>query len=328
MSQPLPKEESPPSKKKKQVEIVEYNQSLKEEWDCFVAEAKNSTFLHKRDYMDYHSDRFQDNSLLFYRGGQLIGLLPASLRDSILKSHEGLTYGGVISGIRLRAEIMLEIFHELVEYCSGKGIRRIVYKAIPYIYHQHLGEEDLFAMHQVGGKIFGRDISSTIDNSRTIDFTSNREGSIRKAAKNSIVLGQSDDYAPFMQILADLLKEKFDTTPTHTVEEIELLASRFPENISLHTATLDKELIAGAVVYKNHPVAHVQYIASTIQGLKLGAVELLLSSLIKDVYADWPYFDFGVSTDKAGVLNKSLIFNKESYGARAVCYDSYQIDIN
>ena len=47
--------------------------------------------------MEYHSDRFKDYSLLFYRDGQLVGLLPANIRNDTLFSHEGLTFGGVIA---------------------------------------------------------------------------------------------------------------------------------------------------------------------------------------------------------------------------------------
>ena len=43
------------------------------EWDNFVASAKNSTFLHMRPYMDYHSDRFNDYSLVAMKGGKIAG---------------------------------------------------------------------------------------------------------------------------------------------------------------------------------------------------------------------------------------------------------------
>ena len=41
-----------------------------------------------------------------------------------------------------------------------------------------------------------------------------------------------------------------------------------------------------------------------------------------------PYFDFGISTEDGGQdLNVGLIDNKESYGARAVAYDQYEVDV-
>lgn len=47
--------------------------------------------------MDYHADRFQDASLMIYRKGQLYALLPANRLNNILYSHQGLTYGGLIT---------------------------------------------------------------------------------------------------------------------------------------------------------------------------------------------------------------------------------------
>ncbi|MFW9606908.1 MAG: GNAT family N-acetyltransferase, partial [Prevotella sp.] len=72
-------------------EIRKYTADKKEEWNKFVNKAKNSTFLFDRNYMDYHSDRFNDNSLMFYKKGKLYALLPSHKIDNILYSHFGLT---------------------------------------------------------------------------------------------------------------------------------------------------------------------------------------------------------------------------------------------
>ena len=46
------------------ITIRRYAPADKPLWDGFVALSKNATFLHYRDYMDYHSDRFSDFSLM------------------------------------------------------------------------------------------------------------------------------------------------------------------------------------------------------------------------------------------------------------------------
>ena len=76
------------------MEIVRYNPVYSAEWDDFVGKSKNGTFLFMRHYMDYHADRFADHSLMFYQEGKLVALLPANEADSVLYSHQGLTYGG------------------------------------------------------------------------------------------------------------------------------------------------------------------------------------------------------------------------------------------
>ena len=54
-----------------------YTPEYQSNWDNFVSAAKNGVFLFYRDYMEYHSDRFQDHSLLFFNDGRLVGLFPA-----------------------------------------------------------------------------------------------------------------------------------------------------------------------------------------------------------------------------------------------------------
>ena len=42
--------------------IKGYDPSMSDEWNRFVASARNATFLFDRGYMEYHSDRFRDAS--------------------------------------------------------------------------------------------------------------------------------------------------------------------------------------------------------------------------------------------------------------------------
>ena len=44
------------------VSIETYESKYKSQWDSFIDMSKNATFLFKRDFMDYHSSRFQDSS--------------------------------------------------------------------------------------------------------------------------------------------------------------------------------------------------------------------------------------------------------------------------
>ena len=49
------------------VSIETYESKYKSQWDSFIDVSKNATFLFKRDFMDYHSSRFQDYSLLIFK---------------------------------------------------------------------------------------------------------------------------------------------------------------------------------------------------------------------------------------------------------------------
>lgn len=54
------------------MKIEIYKSGLKAEWDGFVRNSKNGTFLFYRDFIEYHGDRFGDYSLMFYDGGSLL----------------------------------------------------------------------------------------------------------------------------------------------------------------------------------------------------------------------------------------------------------------
>ena len=100
------------------VTAVAYDPADREIWNRFVRSSKNGTFLLDRGYMDYHSDRFTDCSLMFYKKGALIALLPANILkdEKTVQSHGGLTYGGLITGASFTAEDALEVFSCAIEY--------------------------------------------------------------------------------------------------------------------------------------------------------------------------------------------------------------------
>ena len=61
--------------------IRRYTHHDQEAWDTLVRNARNATFLFFRQYMDYHSERFTDHSLLFYDSkDNLVAALPANER--------------------------------------------------------------------------------------------------------------------------------------------------------------------------------------------------------------------------------------------------------
>ena len=71
------------------IEVVRYTQGKAAEWDAFVAQSKNGTFLFFRGYMDYHADRFEDCSLMVYLKNRMIALLPGNRQGTTFFSHQG-----------------------------------------------------------------------------------------------------------------------------------------------------------------------------------------------------------------------------------------------
>ena len=307
-------------------EIVRYTADKMVEWNTFVANSKNVTFLLDRNYMDYHKDRFTDYSLLFYREGKLCAMLPANSKASVLYSHQGLTYGGLIMNEEMTAAHVQQLFRELNDYLRQIGFSHIVYKPVPHIYHNIPSEEDVYALFSVcHAMLVNRNISSVIDFSRCPRWHRDRRYGVNRALKNNVVVGESHDWQGFWEVLETNLKQQYDARPVHTLQEMESLHSRFPHNIRLFTATKDGMVLGGTVLYISSMVVHSQYISANSEGKQLRVIDALFDHILNHCEWNVRYFDFGTSNQDGGrVLVEPLIYQKEGFGGRGICYDTYE----
>jgi len=311
------------------MKILKYTAENKNIWNEFVKKSKNSHFFFQRDYLEYHSDRFNDFSLMIFdETNKLIAILPANIKENILYSHQGLTFGGFLVDDKMKTETMLEIFESLKGFLEEQNIEKIVYKCIPYIYHIKPSEEDRYALFRNDAKLIRRDVSSTIDLTEQVRYSKGRKWTINKAKKEIIQTFESDDYEVFWELLTGVLESNHEAKPVHSFDEIKKLTNLFPENIKLFLAKKDERIISGALVYENKNIVHTQYLANSEKGREMGALDLLIDYLIKDIYKNKKYFDFGISNEDAGrYLNTGLIAQKEGFGARAVVHDFYELEI-
>jgi hypothetical protein len=308
-------------------EIRRYTSERAEEWDAFVERSKNGTFLFDRRYMDYHSDRFKDYSLMFYYKNRLYALLPANIQNDILYSHQGLTYGGLVMGNRCTTAHVRELFYEMNAWLREAGIKRVVYKHIPWVYTVLPAEEDLFALTNCcKANLSSRDVASVVILNRRLKFSTLRSRCVKKAQKAQLEICESNDFAGFWSLLEENLMRRHQAKPVHSLKEIQLLRSRFPEKIRLFVALKDNRMLGGTVLYMHQQIVKTQYISANEEGRKLGALDLLFNELLEQFASEGlSFFDFGTSNQvDTDDLNDSLIFQKEGFGGRAICYDTYE----
>ena len=313
------------------MQIVRYQPEHAEEWNAFVKASKNGTFLIDRRYMDYHQERFNDHSLMFFDDQRLLAVLPAHVEGDTFYSHQGLTYGGLIMSEQCTAKTVCNIFEALNGYLYHAGINRVVYKAIPHIYHRQPSEEDLYALFRIcKARLISRDVASVIRTADAAKWHRDRRYAANKSHTNGILVDKCDDYGVFWPILRDNLQRTYGAEPVRSLEEIERLHALFPDNIRLFVARKsDGTPLAGTVLYVTPKVVHAQYISASPEGKRLHAVDALYDRIIRHDFAQWPYIDFGKSSEEDGhVLNETLIWQKEGFGARAVCYDKYEWGIS
>lgn len=310
------------------IEIKRYDVALKEVWNQFVSHSRNGTFLLQRDYMDYHADRFDDYSLLFYSNNRLIALLPANRSGEVLYSHQGLTYGGLVMGMALRGGECIRLFEALVCYLKMEGFVELHYKPIPTIYHNYPCEEDRYALFRMGAQTQSCNLSSAIDRREPTFVSKLRTRGAIRARKAGFEVKRVTEFAPFWELLTQNLTERFGVLPVHSLTEIEQLATKFPNHIELYGAFKGDTIHAGCLLYITDRLIHVQYISADKTGKIEGALDLLFLELIEKLHIDCPYFEFGQSTEQGGVyLNEGLLTQKEGFGGRGVVYEGFVITL-
>ena len=271
-----------------------------------------------------------DCSLIALHNGKPRALLPANVDGDTLWSHRGLTFGGWLVPLKhFDVTVMIEVMDATVAWMKDNGLKRLVYKAVPHIYHRYPCEEDLYALFRHHASLIETNISTTIDLSCPLPLDRGNKSGANAARKAGITVGPSEDWQQYWHLLSSLLDERYDTRPVHTLDEILLLQSRFPDDIRLYTATLDGELLAGVVMYLSAPVAHCQYIGASPRGKESKALTLLFDYLIQEsTRLGFRYFDFGISNEDHGrYLNEGLVRQKSRLGGRGIVYNTFEITL-
>jgi len=312
--------------------IKKYTSTDKQIWDNFLSVSKNATFLFRRDFIEYHGERFLDHSVLIFNSKKkILALFPACQKNKTIYSHSGLSYGGIIFHQDIRFHETKAIFQILLDYFQLQGFQKIIYKQLPYFYQQYPNYEEDIILYQLKAQLIRKDIGAIIDlqSSRPATFLRgrSRELDLQKAQNYGLEIIQSNELSFFWEnILTPNLRIRHQIYPTHSLKEINHLAHLFPENISFFTVQKNQEVLAGTLIFQTNEVAHAQYIASSKLGKKHGALTLLFQHLVQNEYSYFKFFSFGVSTENQGKnLNQGLHTWKESFGARAVPHNIYQI---
>lgn len=334
------------------MQIRRYTHDDRNAWDSFVRLSKNGTFLFERAYMDYHSDRFCDHSLMYFdEKGKLMALLPANevAAENGFYSHQGLTYGGFVLHKRVHAAQVLQLFEMTADYLRRMGFRKWHYKAVPDIYHRLPAQEDEYALFRMGAELEACNLSCTLplngcsEMSVTPDLSRRRRFRDGQMNGMQLLVGGKDMPAEdilkrFWPIMEQNMMERFGARPVHTLQEMISLQRSFPRQIQCYLVTVpggngaERIDVAGEVLFVSQQVAHAQYGHASALGRQLGALDFLYLSLIDHFRNNEPqieYFDFGTSNEQSGrILNTTLIAQKEGFGARGIACKTYVLKMS
>jgi len=276
--------------------------------------------------MTYHSGRFQDFSLLVFKEKELVAILPANKVDEVLYSHQGLTYGGLILKESVKFSDVLTSFQELLIYLENEGVTEVILKSIPKIYHSLPSDELDYLMFKMNSELLRSDILSVVQPGE-MKLSKDRKNGVKRGEKHNLQVKEVTDLDEFWKdILIPNLKEKYNVAPVHSLDEINLLKSKFPNEIRQFNVYEQDKIVGGTTVFETDQVAHSQYISGNKDKNSLGSLDFLHHYLLDQVFTDKPYFDFGISNENQGQqINKGLQYWKEGFGARAIVQNFYKI---
>ena len=277
--------------------------------------------------MEYHQDRFEDHSLMVFNGDMLQAVMPANIHDGVVHSHQGLSYGGIVLSKTIQFHKVLEAYKAILKFLHDAGIETLFLKQIPAFYHQLPSDELDYLIHQTEGRMVRCDLAAVVKKENQLPITSsNRLRGLKRAQKNGLLVKEVPDFHDFwLNILEPNLALRHKAKPTHTVEEIELLKSRFPNNIRQFNVYHNESIVAGATVFETNETVHVQYISANEDRQTLGSLDLLFHELMKS-FGNKTYFDFGISNEEHGTkVNDGLLRWKEDFGARAFVHRFYEV---
>ena len=266
--------------------------------------------------------------MLIYKGERLYALLPANINDDVVYSHQGLTYGSFVLQDSAKLKSTFLAFKEVLKFLFEEKIKKLDIRIIPTFYNSLPSDELEYILYKAEGSLVKRDVILLIDYQNKLRFQKNRREGINKAKRKGLLVKVDGDYEKFWnEILIPNLKEKHNTSPVHSLDEIKLLAARFPKHIKQVNVYQDDKIVAGTTLFLTKNVVHPQYISGNQNKNELGSLDLLMNDVFDHFKEGRNYFSFNTSSEENGkLLNEGLLFWKESCGARPLIFNNYEIN--
>jgi len=324
------------------LEVIEYDDSRKHEWNEFVEHSNNGTIFHNLDFLSYHpKGKFDERHLMFYKGsskgGKLLGVMPMALFHEegklVARSPYGASFGGIVVESFLPFEDSEHIVIGLINYLRDLGVAHVYVTPPPHIYHKIASDYIEFNLVRNGATIVKREITSVIDltsfESDPFEIYAGRNRTaIRKAEKSHLVIKESwEAVMDFYGILMDTYSYH-NKLPTHNLDELMRLRQKLPEFFKLDMAYVESQPIGGALYFICNPrVALLFYDCRKSEYSAHNPVNFLLHwGVLWAKQQGFKYLDLGTSTEDMQPTYGLFKF-KEGLGARGVFRNTYRLDL-
>ena len=279
--------------------------------------------------MEYHQYRFIDFSVLIYKNDKLIALFPANVKNAIVFSHQGLTFGSLILPEIISATDVFLIFESVCGFYKAQEIKEIFIKQIPEVYFKKPSFELGFKLSQKA-ELIKSDMVLAIDYSKPLTIHKTKLKHYKKSKQIDLKVVEGNDFTNFWnKVLQPRLLGKHNVKPVHNLDEIILLNNRFPNNIRQFDVYLNDEILAGITIFNNNGVVKSQYGATTTKGEKVRALDFLFLHLIYEYQKQGKsFFSMGTVTENSEIgYNPGLLKQKEELGCQVYLQDFFKLKL-
>jgi hypothetical protein len=314
----------------KNYSVKQYQESDYINWNAFIGQAKNATFLFHRDFMEYHKERFEDFSLMVFEDEKLIAVLPANKAGAIVFSHQGLTYGGLVYSAKIKGEKVEIILDSLLSFFKENGIQFFYYKPIPFFYSSGGNHETDFFLLKKGAFLDKKEMNLAVNLAMPLTISKSKLKHFRKIEELDLEMVEEQRLESFWElVLEPRLFEKHNAKPVHTLQEITKLKEMFPDNIKQFSVYYEGLIIAGITVFETETIVKSQYGATTKKGEELRALDFLFIRLIQKYKSEGKlFFDMGiVNDDNEKGYHAGLLKQKEELGCSVYSQDFYKMNL-
>jgi hypothetical protein len=309
------------------LEVRRYHETDAATWNTLIDQSLNGPFLFRREFMDYHANRFEDFSYLVWQQQKLVAVFVAGRArntnaPATLIAHPGLTYGGLVYTTEMKYGALCEVYAALLVAFKEAGFTKLLLRPVTQVFSHAWSANSLFYFHQHGFELVNRELNSVLDLGQPLRFR--QHNNLRRARRAGLLIEASQDFAAFWPLLETNLWQRHKVMPAHSVADIQLLHQRFPQQVLLYVAWQEAVLVGGIVVFVDdrQGFAHTQYISASDQGKRVGAVAAILMQVLADITQRVSRLSFGISTVQ-GQLNAGLLAQKEEFGAVGELLDTY-----
>jgi hypothetical protein len=302
-------------------------------WEKLCRRSPQSTVFHRPDFLDYHQDRFDERHLGFFRGSELVAVLPMAVRNDQGTSYGTSPYGGSYGGIAADDVLAYAEAFELVDAMIAAvreiGVGRL--SIAPPVGRYCAAHSDTleFCLLDQGFVRDNADVTCGTDLSRgpvAELILARARRHIRKAAKFDVQIvlhAPIEDFWPLLQ----MTMEKHGAAATHSLDQFSDLARRLPHDVWVDVAYVNGRPAAGIGHIKINPaVDSAFYICHDPDLQHTQALSGLMSFAMESAQREGcRWFDFGTSTVNMVPRPTNFLF-KEGFGAVGLFRQRYSME--